>query len=46
MVVAIFCGVLLYAMVMLSVGMAVPYPELLAKARRPARHRRRRLGHR
>lgn len=31
MVVAIFCGVLLYAMVMLSVGMAVPYPELLAK---------------
>ena len=28
---AIFCGVLLYAMVMLSVGMAVPYPELLAK---------------
>ena len=31
MVVAIFCGVLLYAMVMLSVGMAVPDPELLAK---------------
>ena len=31
MIVAIFCGVILYAMVMLSVGMAVPYPELLAK---------------
>lgn len=31
MIIAIFCGVLLYAMVMLSVGMAVPYPELLAK---------------
>lgn len=31
MIIAIFCGVLLYTMVMLSVGMAIPYPELLAK---------------
>lgn len=31
MIVAIICGVLLYSMVMLSVGLALPYPEMLAK---------------
>lgn len=31
MVIAIFCGVLLYSLVMLGVALAIPYPELLAK---------------
>ena len=31
MIIAIFCGVALYALVMLSVGIAIPYPEMLAK---------------
>lgn len=30
MLIAIFCGVILYAMVMLSVGLAIPYPDMLA----------------
>lgn len=31
MVISIFCGMLLYAMVMLGVAIAMPYPELLQK---------------
>ena len=31
MVVSIFVGMILYAMVMLGVAIAIPYPELLAK---------------
>lgn len=31
MIVAIVCGVILYSLVMLGVGLAIPYPELLAQ---------------